>query len=80
MATTVWPTAEIVLNPRTGEIKAIFEGKTTAGLRAHQATAFRAGLSAEQEKKLAKSKALKNVEVHVEQIGNGWLLVNLVRR
>ena len=75
--TLVWPAAKLILIPATGEIKAVFEGNITAGLKGDQAAAFRTALSADQAAKLAKAKELKNVRVGVEPYGNGWRLVEL---
>ncbi len=73
---TVWPTARLTLNPGTGEIKATFEGKTTAGLKGDDADALRAALG-ERANKLKKDKELKNVAVRVSQQGNFFVLLRL---
>jgi len=72
----VWPTARFVLNPGTGEIKAIFEGKTTAGLKGAEADTLRAALG-DRANKLKKDKEIKNVAVKVSQQGNLILLLGL---
>lgn len=66
---TVWPTAKLTFNPGTGEIKAAFEGKTTAGLKGADAEALCAALG-DRLNKLKKDKELKKVAVRVSQQGN----------
>lgn len=73
---TVWPTAKLLLNPSTGEIKASFEGKTTAGLKGQQADALRAALG-DRANKLKKDRELKNVAVRVRIEGNMTTLLGL---
>lgn len=66
---TLWPTAKLTLNPGTGEIKAMFEGRTTAGLKGPEADALRTALG-DRANKLKKDKELKNVAVKVRQQSN----------
>lgn len=66
---TVWPAARLTLNPGTGEIKAIHEGKTTACLKGSDADALCAALG-DRANKLKKDKELKHVAVKVRQQGN----------
>ncbi|MDP2835340.1 MAG: type III-B CRISPR module RAMP protein Cmr6 [Pseudomonadota bacterium] len=66
---TLWPTAKLTLNPGTGEIKAMFEGRTTAGLKGSEADALRIALG-DRANKLKKDKELKNVAVKVSQQSN----------
>jgi CRISPR-associated protein Cmr6 len=73
---TIWPTARLVLNPGTGEIKASFEGKTTAGLKGPEADALRAALG-DRANKLKKDRELKNVAVRVRIEGNMTTLLGL---
>ena len=72
----VWPAAKLTFNPSTGEIKAAFEGKTTAGLKGGGADALRAALG-ERANKLKKDKELRNVAVRVSQQGNLFVLLGL---
>lgn len=74
---TVWPSAKLSLNVSTGEIKASFEGKTTAGIKGYAADALRTALS-ERANKLKKDKELKNVSVRVSVQGNLIVLLGLV--
>lgn len=76
-ATQTWLTAKLTLNPGTGEIKASFESKTTAGLKGSDAAALRAALGEERLNKFKKNKELKGVSVEVEQQGNALLLKGL---
>jgi CRISPR-associated protein Cmr6 len=73
---SVWPTAKLSLNVSTGEIKASFEGKTTAGLKGDAANALRTALG-ERANKLKKDKELKNVAVRVSIQGNLILLLGV---
>ena len=66
---TVWPVAKLTFNPGTGEIKAMFEGKTTAGLKGVEADVLRAALG-DRANKLKRDKELKNVAVKVSQLSN----------
>jgi CRISPR-associated protein Cmr6 len=72
-----WSAAKLTLNPGTGEIRATFEGKTTAGLKGAPADQFRAALGDERLGKFKKSKELKGVAVHVEQQGNSLILLGV---
>lgn len=65
-----WPTAKLTLNPGTGEIKAVFDGKMTVGLKGPEADALRAALGEERATKLKKKQELKDVAVEVESQGN----------
>jgi CRISPR-associated protein Cmr6 len=76
-ATQNWPAAKLTLNPGTGEIKASFDGKTTAGVKGADADALRVALGDERLNKLRKNKELKGVSVQVEQQGNALLLKGL---
>ncbi len=73
---TVWPAAKLTFIPGTGEIKAIFEGKTTAGLKGAEADALRSDLG-DRANKLKRDKELKNVAVRVSQLGNFIALCGL---
>jgi len=73
----VWDKAALLLNPGTGEIKASFHGKTTAGLKGREADAFRAALG-DRANKLKKDRELKNVAVRVRIEGNMITLLGLV--
>ncbi len=73
---TVWPAAKLTLNPGTGEIRAIYEGKTTAGLKGNEADALRAALG-DRAHKLKKDKELKNVALRVSVQGNLIVLLGL---
>ena len=72
-----WPTASLTLNPGTGEIKANFENKTTAGMKGTDADKLRAALGEERSNKFKKNKLLKGVAVHIEQQGNSIVLKGL---
>lgn len=71
-----WPAAKLVFIPGTGEIKASFEGRTTAGLKGQEADALRAALG-ERASKLKKDCELKNVAVRVRIEGNMITLLGL---
>lgn len=71
-----WPAAKLVFIPGTGEIKASFEGRTTAGLKGQEADALRAALG-ERASKLKKDRELKNVAVRVRIEGNMITLLGL---
>jgi len=73
---TVWPAARLTLNPGTGEIKANFEGKTTAGLKNADAGTLWSALG-DRANKLKKDKELKNVSVKVQFQGNFIKLIGL---
>ena len=73
----IWPMAKLTLNPSTGEIKAIFDGKTTAGLKGLDAEKLRAELGEERATKLKKNKELKGVSVAIEQQGKNVVLKGL---
>jgi CRISPR-associated protein Cmr6 len=73
---SVWPTAKLSLNVGTGEIKASFEGKTTAGIKGDAADGLRLALG-ERANKLKKDKELKNVAVRVSVKGNLVVLLAL---
>jgi hypothetical protein len=60
----------------TGEIKASFEGKTTAGIKGDAADGLRLALG-ERANKLKKDKELKNVAVRVSVKGNLVVLLAL---
>lgn len=72
-----WPAAKLTLNPSTGEIKASFGNKTTAGLKGSDADKLRATLSEEQAAKLKKNKELKSIGVMVQVRENHLLLLGL---
>ena len=74
----IWPTAKLTLNPSTGEIKASFDGKTTAGLKGSDAEKLRAELGEERATKLKKNKELKGISVTIEQQGNNVVLKGLI--
>jgi CRISPR-associated protein Cmr6 len=65
-----WPAAKLTLNPGTGEIKAVFDGKVTVGLKGPEADALRAALGEERANRLKKKQELKDVAVDVESQGN----------
>ena len=65
-----WPNAKLTLNPGTGEIKAIFDGKMTVGLKGPEADALRAALGEERATRLKKKQELKDVSVEVESQGS----------
>lgn len=65
----VWPAAKLTFDPGSGEIKAFYEGKTTAAMKGEDAQALLTDL-AERAKKLKKDKELKNVAVRVRLEGN----------
>jgi CRISPR-associated protein Cmr6 len=75
-AETVWPDAKLTFNPGTGEIKAIYAGKTTAGVKGDAAQKLLAELGARADK-LKKAKELKNVRVRVCIEGNLTALLGL---
>lgn len=75
--TQTWSNAKLTLNPGTGEIKASFDNKTTAGLKGPDADKLRASLGDEKLQKLKKNKELKGVSVEVVQQGNALLLMGL---
>ena len=77
-AAQVWPTAKLTLNPSTGEIKASFDGKTTAGLKGPDADRLRTELGEERANKLKKNKELKGISVAIEQQGNNVVLKGLM--
>ena len=77
-AAQVWPTAKLTLNPSTGEIKASFDGKTTAGLKGPDADRLRTELGEERANKLKKNKELKGISVAIEQQGNNVVLKGLI--
>ncbi|OGA54707.1 MAG: type III-B CRISPR module RAMP protein Cmr6, partial [Betaproteobacteria bacterium RIFCSPLOWO2_12_FULL_62_13] len=72
----VWDKATLSLNPGTGEIKASFQGKSTAGLRGKEADALRDALG-DRAARLKRDKQLKNVAVRVRFEGNMTLLLDL---
>jgi CRISPR-associated protein Cmr6 len=73
---SVWPDAKLTFNPGTGEIKAIYAGKTTAGVKGDAAQKLLAELG-ERADKLKKAKELKNVPVRVRIEGNLTELLGL---
>lgn len=73
----VWPVATLTLNKGSGEIKASFEGKTTAGLKGDESKRLQAALGDERAAKLVKKQELKGVAITVEQQGNSFLLRGL---
>ena len=73
----VWSAATLTLNKGTGEVKASFEGKSTAGLRGNDAKNLQAALGEELAIKLRSKLELKNVAVTVEKQGNSLLLKGL---
>jgi len=73
---TVWPNAKLTFNPGTGEIKAIYAGKTTVGVKGGAAQKLLAELG-ERADKLKKAKELKNVRVRVCIEGNLTALLGL---
>ena len=75
-AEVVWPAAKLTLNSGTGEIKAAFEGKTTAGLKGKSAQDLQNALG-ERANKFKKDKELKNVPVRVRQEGNLIVLIGV---
>ena len=75
--TVVWPAATLTLNKSTGEIKASFEGKLTAGLKGEDAKNLQAALGEERASKLKNKQELKNVAVTIEKQGNSLLLKGL---
>jgi CRISPR-associated protein Cmr6 len=75
-AETVWPDAKLTFNPGTGEIKAIYAGKTTVGVKGDAAQKLLAELG-ERADKLKKAKELKNVRVRVCIEGNLTALLGL---
>jgi CRISPR-associated protein Cmr6 len=76
----VWPAATLTLNKGTGEIKASFEGKSTAGIKGEAAKQLQAALGDERAAKLVKKQELKGVSVTVEQQGNSLVLRSLSTR
>ncbi len=76
----VWPAATLTLNKGTGEIKASFEGKSTAGIKGEAAKQLQAALGDERATKLFKKQELKNVPVEVAQQGNSFVLRSLATR
>jgi CRISPR-associated protein Cmr6 len=72
----IWPAAKLTLNPGTGEIKAYFGGKTTAGLKGEAAQTLLAALG-ERAAKLKKAKELKNIPVRVRQESNLIVLTGI---
>lgn len=73
---TVWDAATLSLDPGTGEIKASFQGKSTAGLRGKEADALREVLG-DRAARLKRDKQLKNVAVRVRVEGNMTQLLGL---
>ena len=73
----VWPNATLTLNKGTGEVKASFEGKSTAGLKGDGAKKLLADLGDERSNKLRSKQELKNVAVTVEKQGNSLMLRGL---
>lgn len=65
-----WPVAKLTLNPGTGEIRAVFDGRMTVGLKGPEADALRAALGEERAARLKKKQELKDVSVEVESHGN----------
>jgi CRISPR-associated protein Cmr6 len=72
-----WPTAKLTFTPNTGEIKAVFDGKMTVGLKGPQADALRAALGEERATRLKKKQELRDVAVEVQQEGNKFALKGL---
>ncbi len=66
---TIWPKAKLTYNAGSGEIKAVFEGKSTAGARGELAKEILAGLG-DRAEQLKKKKELKDVSVRVRIKGN----------
>lgn len=76
-ATITWASAVLTLNVGSGEIKASFEGKSTAALKGPAADQLRAALGEERATKLKKKQELKGVSVEIEQQGNALHLKGL---
>ena len=66
----IWPAAMLTLKPGTGEIKAVFDGKKSVGLKGQQADALRAALGEDRATRLKKKQELKDVAIEVELLGN----------
>lgn len=76
---TVWHAAKLTYNPGTGEIMAVFEGKSTAGVRGERAKEMLAGLG-DRAEQLKKKKELKNIAVRVRMQGNMVELLGLAEQ
>lgn len=76
-AVQTWPTATLTLNTSTGEVKASFGGKTTAGIKGLEAEKIRTALGEERANKFKKNKELKGIPVVVLQNGNMLVLKGL---
>jgi CRISPR-associated protein Cmr6 len=66
---TIWMEAKLTFDPGSSEIKAHYQGKTTAGLKRDAAQKLIESLG-ERAAKLKKAKELKNVRVRVRIEGN----------
>ena len=76
-----WPAATLTLNKSTGEVKASFDGKQTAGLKGDDVQAdLKAALGDVRWNKLKSKAELKNVAVTVRKLGNSWLLKGLAEK
>lgn len=73
---SVWSAAKLNYDPGRKEIRATFEGKSSAGLKGPEVDALLAALG-DRERKLRKDKELKNVAVRVRQEGNLIQLLGL---
>lgn len=76
-AEVIWQSATLTYNPGSGEIKASFEGKVTAGLKGQDAENLLSKLDEERARKLRKNKKLSDVPARVRPNGNMWLLLGL---
>ncbi len=74
-----WPAATLSYDPGRIEIKATFEGKSTAGVRGERVKEMLAGLGNRAEQ-LKKKKELKNVAVQVRMQGNLVELLGLAEQ
>lgn len=76
-AEVVWQSATLTFNPGSGEVKASFEGKVTAGLKGQDAEKLLSKLDEERARKLRKNKKLSDVPARVRPNGNMWHLLGL---
>jgi len=76
-----WPAATLTFNKSTGEVRASFDGKQTAGIKGGDAQIdLKAALGDDRWNKLKSKAELKNVAVTVRKLGNSWVLKGLAEK
>ncbi len=77
----IWPAATLTFNKGTGEVKASFDGKQTAGLKGEDAQAhLKSALGDDRWNKLKSKLEMKNMAVTVGKLGNSWVLKGLTEK